>query len=113
MPHRSLRHVAALAYDGLGTFELGIVVEVFGLPRPEMGPDWYRFEVCSLSSRPLRATGGLTIKANGNLSQLARAGTIVIPGWNAKVEPPKPLITVLRRSHARGARLVSICSGVF
>src|SRR5689334_14899325 len=112
MPLRNLRQVAALAYDGLGTFELGIVIEVFGLPRPEMGPDWYRFEVCSLSSRPLRATGGLTIKANGNLSQLGKAGTIVIPGWNAKVEPPKPLITALRRAHARGARLVSICSGV-
>ena len=34
------RRVAALAYDGLGTFELGIVVEVFGLPRPEMGKHW-------------------------------------------------------------------------
>lgn len=113
MPHRSLRHVAALVYDGLGTFELGIVVEVFGLPRPEMGRDWYRFDVCSLSSAPLRATGGLTIKASGNLSQLAKAGTIVIPGWNTKEEPPKPLITALRRAHARGARLVSICSGVF
>jgi AraC family transcriptional regulator, transcriptional activator FtrA len=40
------RRVTALAYDGLGTFELGIVVEVFGLPRPEMGKDWYRFRVC-------------------------------------------------------------------
>ena len=34
------RRVSALAYDGLGTFELGIVVEVFGLPRPEMGKNW-------------------------------------------------------------------------
>ena len=30
--------VATLAYDGLCTFEFSIVAEVFGLPRPEMGP---------------------------------------------------------------------------
>ena len=44
------RRVAALAYDGLGAFELGIVAEVFGLPRPEMGKHWYRFRVCSLEA---------------------------------------------------------------
>lgn len=35
--------VAALVYDGLRTFEFGIAAETFGLDRPEMGPDWYRF----------------------------------------------------------------------
>lgn len=29
--------VVVIAYDGLCTFELGVAVEVFGLPRPEMG----------------------------------------------------------------------------
>jgi len=28
---RNLKHVAALAYEGLCTFEFGIVVELFGL----------------------------------------------------------------------------------
>ena len=50
LPMSSLdrRRVAALAYDGLCTFEFGIVVEVFGLPRPELGPGWYKFQVCAL-----------------------------------------------------------------
>src|SRR5437764_9657069 len=107
------RCVAALAYDGLGTFELGIVVEVFGLRRPEMGPNWYRFRVCSLEHGRLRATGGLFVETDGGLAQLARAGTIIIPGWRVDDVPPAPLIRALRRAHARGARLVSICSGVF
>ena len=107
------RRVAALAYDGLGTFELGIVVEVFGLRRPEMGPNWYRFRVCALERGPLRATGGLFVEASGGIAQLAKAGTIIIPGWRVDDVPPAPLLRALRRAHARGARLVSICSGVF
>ncbi|HEV7502954.1 MAG TPA: helix-turn-helix domain-containing protein, partial [Vicinamibacteria bacterium] len=45
---------------------------------------------------------------------LARAGTIVIPGWRDPDErPPEPLLKAVRAAHARGARLVTICSGVF
>jgi hypothetical protein len=33
----SRHRVVVLAYDGLCTFEFGIAVEIFGLPRPEMG----------------------------------------------------------------------------
>src|ERR1700756_1254666 len=113
MPRRNLRNVAALAYDGIAAFEFGIVAEVFGLPRPEMGPDWYRFQVCSLQPGRLRATGGIFIQTRGRLADLAKAGTIVIPGWKATEMPSPKLITALRRAHASGARLVSICSGAF
>lgn len=50
----------ALLYDGLCTFEFGIVSEVFGLYRPEMGPGWYRFLSCAIEPGPLRAHGGFT-----------------------------------------------------
>ncbi len=108
------RQVAALVYDNLCTFEFGIAVEVFGLPRPEMGEDWYRFSLCSLDAGPLRATGGLRVAARGGLGGLQKAGTIVIPGWRDPDEvPPTRLLSALRRAHERGARLLSICSGVF
>jgi AraC family transcriptional activator FtrA len=114
MPALDRRRVVALAYEGLCTFEFGIVVEIFGLPRPELDVDWYRFRVCSLESGPLRATGGVTLRAPAGLEALARAGTIVIPGWrNADEVPPEALLQALRRAHRRGARLVSICSGAF
>ncbi len=38
----SRHQVVALAYDGLCTFEFGVAVEIFGLPRPEMGDNWYQ-----------------------------------------------------------------------
>ena len=51
--------VAILAYDGLCTFEFGIAVEIFGLARPEMGPNWYRYATAAIEPGPLRAQGGL------------------------------------------------------
>ena len=116
MPRRTDRPphtVAVLAYDGLCTFEFAIAVEIFGLPRPELGPDWYRFAVHPIQSGPLRATGGIRICAPQR-NALARADTIVIPGWcDPETDPPPALLSALRRAHARGARLLSICSGVF
>ena len=38
LPSRHGSQVAVLAYDGVNAFELGLAVEVFGLPN--MGPDW-------------------------------------------------------------------------
>src|SRR5215467_9261722 len=114
MLSRASRDVVALIYDGLCTFEFGIVVEVFGLPRPEMGLYWYRFHSCSIDGGRVRATGGMFVESDTNLARLARAGTVVIPGWKSPDEPPpRRLLELLRRAHARGARLVSICSGVF
>ncbi len=111
MPNRL---VVTLAYDGLCTFEFGIAIEVFGLHRPEMGPDWYRFAVCAVDQGPLRAVGGFRVVADGGLELLEEAGTIIIPGWRGAREPvPPALIDSLRRAHDRGVRLMSICSGVF
>jgi AraC family transcriptional activator FtrA len=114
MASRDLRRVAALAYDGLGTFEFGIVVECFGLHRTGLGVPWYQFEVCSVERGPIRAAGGIRVHVRRGLRAFEEAGTIVIPGWTLADEPPPPaLIRALRRAHAGGARLVSICSGVF
>jgi len=107
--------VVALAYDGLCTFEFGIAVEVFGLPRPEMGPGWYRFSVAAAEPGPLRARGGFTMQADGGLELLAEASTIIVPGWGDEGCAPVPaaLVDALRAAHARGACLAAICGGAF
>jgi AraC family transcriptional activator FtrA len=110
MPH----HVAILAYDRLCTFEFGCAVELFALERPELDVAWYSYAVCGIEPGPLRAAGGLALQAPHGLDALEAADTIVIPGWRDPAEPPPPqLIAALRRAHARGARLCSICSGAF
>lgn len=108
------RRIVALAYDRLCTFEFGIVVEIFGLPRPELEVDWYEFGVCSVDPGPLRAAGGVVLQQPAGLRKLQRAGTIVVPGWrDADERPPEALLRAIRAAHSRGVRLVSICSGVF
>lgn len=105
--------VVALVYDDLCTFEFGIVVEMFGLHRPEL-ESWYSFSVCGLDRDPVRATGGVTITPQSGLRGLLHADTIIIPGWPKPIEPPpERLVRALIKAHERGARLVSICVGAF
>ena len=80
-----------------------------------MGPDWYRLKICADRPGPkLEATGGLKIIADAGLRVLARAGTIIVPGrQDVDAPPPATLLQALCRAHERGARIVSICSGVF
>jgi AraC family transcriptional activator FtrA len=106
--------VAALVYRGLCTFEFACAAEVFGLPRPELGPDWYRFETCAYERGRLPGQYGFSVDADADLERLAEAGTVIIPGWKGiDVPVPDRLVQALRRAHERGARLLSICSGSF
>jgi AraC family transcriptional activator FtrA len=106
--------VVALAYDGLCAFEFACTAEVFGLPRPELGAGWYRFETCSLGGRRIKGQYGTTMSVDGGLERLAEAGTIMIPGWQGiDVPVPEHTLEALRHAYGRGARLLSICSGSF
>lgn len=106
--------VAILAYDGLCTFEFGIAVEIFGLARPEFDFPWYEHCIVAVDPGPMRAAGGIRILADGGLELLEQARTIIIPGWRSRDQAPPPeLMEALRRAYHRGARLLSICSGVF
>lgn len=106
--------VIALLYDGLCTFEFGIVAEIFGLSRPEMGPSWYRFASCAVDEGPMRAHGGFVLTADSDPELIEQADIIIVPGWKgADAAVPEALCRQLRAAHERGARLASICSGAF
>ncbi|NWL20350.1 transcriptional regulator FtrA [Pseudomonas umsongensis] len=112
--HASPGLVAILAYDGLCTFEFGIAVEIFGLARPEFDFPWYSHQIAAVDQGPMRAMGGIRVLADGGLELLEQARTVIIPGWRDRhAAVPEALLTALRQAHARGARLLSICSGVF
>jgi AraC family transcriptional regulator, transcriptional activator FtrA len=108
------RKVVAVAYDGLCAFEFGIATELFGLDRPELGVPWYEYRAVAASREPMRALGGITISATHDLRYIRQAGTIVLPGWKGKdVEPPPELLRAICTAHSKGARIMSICSGVY
>ena len=91
--------VAVLAYDGLCTFEFGIAVEIFGLPRPEFDFAWYRHCIVAVDDGPMRALGGLQVTADADLKVLDEARTIIVPGWrNRDEQPPEALLEALRNA---------------
>ncbi|WP_033423935.1 helix-turn-helix domain-containing protein [Actinomadura flavalba] len=110
-----MRHtVSVLAFDGMTPFELGTVVEVFGLPRPELTVPWYDLRVCADRPGPMRMAGGLTLTADHGLDAFAAADTVIVvavPDVRAPV--PADVVAALRAARANGARVVSICSGAF
>ncbi|MFB9234920.1 helix-turn-helix domain-containing protein [Plantactinospora siamensis] len=108
------RRVSVLAYPGMSAFELGIVTEVFGLPRPELGVDWYDLAICAERPEPVPMLGGATLATGNGLAEFAAAGTVIVPGVpDVRAETSGAVVAALRRAHERGARIVSICSGAF
>ena len=105
--------VICLISDELLAFEFGIAYEVFGLPRPDFGDNWYRFGCAAARPGTIRSSGGLPVFIKAGLEALETADLIVIPGWpdfRAPVEPS--VIEAVQQAHRRGARIASLCSGV-
>jgi transcriptional regulator GlxA family with amidase domain len=108
------RTVAAVANQGVLTFDLAVPCEVFGYDRSDIVRPWYRFFVVAADPPPLRTNTGFTMDTPYRIEDLERADTIVIPGWSDTETPPSPeLISALQSAYERGARLVSICIGTF
>lgn len=111
---RAPAEVVALVYPRLCLFEFGIAAELFGLARPELGVAWYTFKA-AMTTRSVRSgIGDIRMATDGGLELLESAQTIVIPGWSGVDVLPSPALrTAVCDAHARGARLLSICSGAF
>jgi len=105
--------VVVLIYEQLCMFEFSCVAEVFGLPRPEMGNNWYQFKTASIDGNPVNTQYHGQISPDISLSALEQADLIIIPGWSGiDDDVPAEVIDKLCQLHAAGTRLASICSGV-
>lgn len=109
-----LKNVAVPVFDKVSVFELGVISEVFGLDRTSDGLPGYDFAVCAAEPPPLRTSAGFTLDTQFGLERLASADLIAIPGWRSIDDPPpEPLLEALREAVARGARVMSVCTGAF
>lgn len=103
------RHrVAVLVLPGVPALEFGIATQIFATD------PHYEMIVCT-DGRPEPVPGnGFTITATAGLDTLAGAGTVIVPGYQDIDTPPATeVLDALRAAHDNGARLVSICVGVF
>jgi len=115
-----LRTVAAVALDGVAAFELGVLCEVFGVDRTEQGFPAYEFALCSPGGRSVRCRSGYDIVPGHDLAPLADADVVAVPAMGNQSNPPdgplpvpEELAEALRAAAARGAWVVSVCSGAF
>jgi AraC family transcriptional regulator, transcriptional activator FtrA len=110
---RTAEHtIAVVVYDGLAIFELAVACEVFATDHA-LGADrpWYRLLICGPESVTLE--GGLRMQVPDGLARLAEADTVLVPPCEATAGPPQEVLRALRRAHAGGARMVSLCTGAF
>src|SRR5262245_11698416 len=107
-----MQQLAVVAFDGVVPFDLAVPCEVFGRARLANGELAYEVKVCGVS-RQVDA-GPFGVACRYGLSGLRRAQTVVVPGVSDIERPLAPaLLRALRAAHARGVRIVSICSGAF
>lgn len=101
------------AYHGLSMLEYGAAIDIFAGHRTVDAP-WYQCRVAGVDGLRIQMNGGTWLETADDTGILAEADTIVIPGWRRLSEAPDPhLLQALQDAAARGARLVSFCSGAF
>ncbi|MFJ4730795.1 GlxA family transcriptional regulator [Streptomyces sp. NPDC088770] len=111
-----LKNVVTVLLDGVHPFELGVICEVFGLDRSDEGLPVYDFSVVSAEGPELHThVPGLTLRIPHGLDRLEEADLITVPAADAVASRgyPPDLLDALRRAVDRGARVLSVCSGVF
>src|SRR5690606_23179695 len=103
----AMQRVVALALPAVVMFDLAIPAEVFS-------GDGYSFTVCTPSPGHVPSTTpGVSVHIPSGLDALDAAGTVVVPGYAPLEEPPADVLDALRAAAARGARVVSVCTGAF
>jgi transcriptional regulator GlxA family with amidase domain len=110
-----LQNVVAVLLDGVNPFEMAVVCEVFGIDRSDDGLPVYDFAVASAEGPVLRCNAGFTLQVEHGLERLEAADLIAVPAgsrYDGREFPPE-LLDALRRAVDRGARVLSVCSGVF
>ncbi|WP_046727679.1 GlxA family transcriptional regulator [Streptomyces humi] len=113
---RSSHRVAVIVDAGTNPFEVGVATELFGLPRPELGLPVPPYEVtlCAPTREVRMNHGFFTLSGVAGLTAVDEADTVLVPGRPDNVVPRgADVLDAVRRAHARGARVVSFCTGTF
>jgi transcriptional regulator GlxA family with amidase domain len=104
-----MHQVVVLALEAAVTLDVAIPAQVFGclatLP--------YGVTLAARRPGPVSTTSGFAVVAGDGLDALARADTVVVPGYAPHAAPADEVLDALVAAHERGARVMSICVGAF
>jgi transcriptional regulator GlxA family with amidase domain len=104
--------VAIVAMPGVMPFELGAAWEGFGVDRTDDGIPAYDTFLVSMT-RSVRTGGGWSITTPHRLDVAADADLVIIPAYERSAGQIEPVLDLLRSTAARGARVMSLCTGAF
>ncbi len=108
-----LRSVAVVAMPHVALFELGVLAEVFGTDRTEQCVPLVDFRVVTPDPGPIPSgspTFGLDVPLG--LDAAADADLVAVPAHGGSADDPR-VLDLLRAAEARGAWVLSVCTGAF
>jgi transcriptional regulator GlxA family with amidase domain len=109
-----LKKIAVVLMEDVALFEFGVLSEVFGLDRTDDGVPAFDFKVCSTRpGEPMRTSSHSAVIAPYGLDELVDADLVAIPATTWREEYSEEILDALRAAEARGAILLTVCSGAF
>jgi transcriptional regulator GlxA family with amidase domain len=108
-----LSNVAAVVFDGVAPFELGVLCEAWGVDREAQGVPRTEFAVCAERPGPVTTSLGFGLEVHHGLERLEAADLVAVPAMPRDKPVPLAVVDALRAAHDRGARIMSVCVGAF
>ena len=106
--------VSVVVADGeVGGFGVGVAAEVFGYDRRTIGLPAFDFALVAERPGVLRTDTGIAITVEHGLDRLERSDIVLVTAWNSQEPASDAVLGALRGAAARGAVLVSHCTGAF
>lgn len=111
-PVKRIENVAIVALPGVQPFELGVAWEGFGVDRTDDGVPSYNCITVS-ETKSVKTAAGYRICAQHRLDAAAEVDLVIVPASIDHTQCPDAVLQLLRDTVARGARVMSVCSGAF
>lgn len=106
--------VATLLIDGVSPFEFGTICEVFGVDRTEDGVPPVELRVCGEhSGEPVHTEVGVDVTPRIGLEGFEGADLIAVPACGVRESYPPAVLDAVRAASARGATILTVCTGAF
>ncbi|MFM9920765.1 GlxA family transcriptional regulator [Lacisediminihabitans sp. H27-G8] len=107
-----LKKIVLLAIPGVAPFEFGVICEVFGIDRSDMGGPSFDFTIVTATPGPVRTSLGYDMIIESGLEVATDADLIAVPAHSLE-RVDERYLEVIRAAEARGAWVLSVCSGAF
>ncbi len=108
-----LHSIACIAVPQMAPFEFGVICEVFGIDRSEQGGPTFDFHVVAAEPGPIPTKLGFDVVVHEGLEAAYTADLVAVPASLIDTPPDERVLEVIRHAVARGAWVLSVCSGAF